>query len=198
MKNLPKHVGIAIIDDDEFFCKSLQAKFNIHPLIKVELICNSGDAFFKQYTGFPIHLILLDISMPHKNGIEVMMEMQQRKINIPVFVFSHLLYKEYVDQLHELGVKKCLKKGPLEILEQHIYDYFEIADTHNETLSNEELRMLMSICNECQLEQIADLMNKGKDVIKKRKASLARKLNIKNNDLQFLKWAIRNGYYDVG
>lgn len=198
MKTFPKHVGIAIIDDDEFFCKSIQSKFNTHPHLKVELICNSGDDFFKHYAGYPIHLILLDISMPKKNGIEVMTEMQQRKINLPVFVFSNLLYKEYVEQLYDLGVKKCLKKGPLEVLEQHIYDYFDIVEKNNEALSNEELRMLMSICDECQLEQIADIMNKGKDVIKKRKASLARKLNIKNNDLQFLKWAIRNGYYDVG
>ena len=127
-----------------------------------------------------------------------MKEIRQRKINIPVFVFSNLLYKEYVDQLYELGVKKCIKKGPLEILEQNIYEYFAICDPYEQSLGSEDLKMLLCICNENQLEQIADTMNKGKEVIKKRKSSLAKKLSIKNNDLQFLKWAIRNGYYDVG
>jgi DNA-binding NarL/FixJ family response regulator len=193
-----KHIGIAIIDDDQFFCKSLHSRFSRHNHLKIELICNSGDEFFKNYTNHAIHIILLDISMPQKNGVEVMREIRERKIDTPVFVFSALLYKEYVDQLYELGVKKCIKKGPLEILEQHISEYFELSDLQEQALSNEEVKMLLSICNEKQIEQIADLMNKGKEVIKKRKASLARKLCIKNNDLQFLKWAIRHGYYDLG
>ncbi len=198
MTNSSTHINIAIIDDDQFFCKSLHKRFQLHPHLKIELICNSGDEFFKHYTEHAIHVILLDINMPQKNGIEVMKEIKQRKINIPVFVFSVLLYKEYIDQLHELGVKKCIKKGPLEILEQNIYEYFSVCDAHDQSLSTEDLKLLLCVCNENQLEQIADTMNKGKEVIKKRKSSLAKKLSIKNNDLQFLKWAIRNGYYDVG
>lgn len=198
MINSQKHIGIAVIDDDQFFCKSLYSGFCRHNQLKIELICNSGDYFFEHYINYPIHLILLDISMPHKNGIEVMREIRQRKIDTPVFVFSNLLYKEYVDQLYELGVKKCIKKGPLQILEHHIKEYFELEENRDESLSDEELKMLLSICNENQLEQIADMMNKGKEVIKKRKASLAKKLSIKNNDLQFLKWAVRHGYYDLG
>lgn len=196
--NSKTHINVAIIDDDQFFCKSLFIRFHLHKHLKIELICKSGDEFFEHYTDHAIHVILLDISMPQKNGIEVMKEIRQRKINIPVFVFSNLLYKEYVDQLYELGVKKCIKKGPLEILEQNIYEYFAVSDQYDPGLATEDLKMLLCICNENQLEQIADVMNKGKEVIKKRKSSLAKKLNIKNNDLQFLKWAIRNGYYDVG
>jgi DNA-binding NarL/FixJ family response regulator len=198
MSHPQKHIGIAVIDDDEFFCRSLQARFSTHGYMKVELACNSGAEFFRQYMQHPIHLVLLDIAMPQRNGVEVMRELRERKIELPVFVFSNLLYKEYVDQLLELGVKHCIRKGPLEVLEQHISEYFNIKENRNHTLSPEEFKMLISICNEKHLDQIADTMNKGVDVIKKRKASLARKLSIKNNDLQFLKWAIRNGYYDVG
>jgi DNA-binding NarL/FixJ family response regulator len=198
MNETPKHIGIAVIDDDQLFCKSLHARFQLHSHLKVELIAHSGKEFFQKYANHPIHIILLDISMPHQNGIEVMQEINKRKINIPVFVFTNLLYKEYIDQLHELGVKKCIKKGPLETLEQNIYEFFDIRDKQHQSLSKEEYKMLISICDENHLDQIADTMNKGKEVIKKRKASLAKKLSIKNNDLQFLKWAIRNGYYDVG
>ena len=190
-------MNLALIDDDPMFCSSISAAFKMHTRLRFVLMCNSGKEFFAQYQKYELDLILLDFVISQKNGMEIMREMTEKGIGIPVIVFSNYLYKEYADQFYELGVKRVIRKSSPELLEKEILNYFKDNGKENAftKLSEEEFILLQLICEEKSISEIAELINKSEISVKKKKTTLAFKLKIGNSDIQFLKLAIKFGYY---
>src|SRR4030095_8799262 len=60
----------------------------------------------------PPHLIVLDINMPLKDGIECLTEIRSnRKFdNTPVFMFSTSTYKHDIDKTYEIGANLYIPK----------------------------------------------------------------------------------------
>jgi CheY-like chemotaxis protein len=70
-----------------------------------------------EYTGSPVpDIILLDLKLPHKDGFEVLEEIQANRnlAKIPVFIFTEHATEDNINRLLHLGAKYILPK-PLEL-----------------------------------------------------------------------------------
>ena len=70
-----------------------------------------------------INLILLDIVMPGKSGIETLMEMRKNKLgeNVPVIMLTNQSEENYINEAKKLGIAGYIVKSaatPSEVLDE--------------------------------------------------------------------------------
>lgn len=84
---------------------------------RVDLVSNGQDAIMK-FIENEYDLVILDIQMPEKNGIEAMKEMrlilQERRMNIPIIAFTAYALKDEELKLREAGFDDYISK-PVEL-----------------------------------------------------------------------------------
>jgi CheY-like chemotaxis protein len=83
---MPKPETILIVDDDRL----TQATFKL--LLEIEgynvLLAEDGEEALALLEAHEIDVVLLDVLMPNKDGIETLIEMKRRRPRLPVFVVS--------------------------------------------------------------------------------------------------------------
>jgi len=120
--NPDKKYKVIIVDDDDFLVNMYALKFG-NSDIGVEA-CKSGEELLeklKKPAG--INLILLDIVMPGKSGIETLMEMRKSKLgeNIPVIMLTNQSEENYINEAKKLGIAGYIIKSaaiPSEVLDE--------------------------------------------------------------------------------
>ena len=91
--------NILVVDDDKEIVKAIE----IYLERKDYLILKAydGEEALKQIENNEVNLIILDIMMPNKDGIETLKEIRKSK-NIPVILLS--AKSEDIDKIHGLNV----------------------------------------------------------------------------------------------
>lgn len=72
--------------------------------------CNGQEALKVIDENRDINVIITDINMPIMNGLDMIKEMHNKGIDIPVIVMSAHTETDYLDKAKELGVKEYLLK----------------------------------------------------------------------------------------
>jgi DNA-binding NarL/FixJ family response regulator len=191
-----------LIDDDLFYCKSLEKYFEANDLINIIGYFTQSDSITKQtLQNLNFNCILLDMNMPSKNGIQMMQSFLEWNIEIPVFVCTSFLNKEYTEQFHQMGVKHCIKKEMPNKLEETLLAILlpaainedknlnsKTLEINSQIISLKEQYLIILICEEKNLKAIADQLNLSAEAIKKQKSQLAKKLGIPNTTTSFYKF----------
>ena len=77
---------VSVVDDDEQVRDSLVALIQSMDL---DVECySSGREFLDKYSAFAPGCVVLDLRMPHINGLEVINELSARQINVPIIMIS--------------------------------------------------------------------------------------------------------------
>jgi len=109
---------LVIVDDSVMILKHAEAILRKSGLGLDILTCQSGDELMRICRQQPVDIVLLDIVMPRKSGMEVLKEIKQdaqlRKID--VLMFSSLSDKETLRDCFELGAADYIAK-PIDDLE---------------------------------------------------------------------------------
>ena len=118
---------ILIVEDDEVLADVLQKKLELRGN-KVFCIAQ-GDRALAEVRGKNPDLVLLDINLPGKNGLQILSELKQDEAlkKIPVIVISNSGEKVEVEKIKELGAADHLVKAnfvPEELLEK-VNRFFE-------------------------------------------------------------------------
>ncbi|MBI5315339.1 MAG: response regulator [Nitrospirae bacterium] len=103
--------SILIIDDDDSLRDSLRRTLHREGYIIIE--ASEGGRGLKQLERQPVDLILLDMFMPDKDGLETIMELRRTHPGIRVIAMSGGGFKGTVDVLPvatKLGVRRTLSK----------------------------------------------------------------------------------------
>lgn len=103
--------SILIIDDDESLRASMRRTLRKEEYTIIE--ASEGRQGMKQLERSPADLILLDMFMPDKDGLETIMELRRTHPGIRVIAMSGGGFKGTVDVLHiakKLGVRRTLSK----------------------------------------------------------------------------------------
>lgn len=102
---------ILIIEDDEAIAQIYKIALT-HRNHNAEIAIDGIEGVNKAKELHP-KLILLDIMMPRKNGVEVIEELKadQTTKNIPIFVLSNLVDLEMIDKMKQNGALKYLVKS---------------------------------------------------------------------------------------
>ena len=83
---MPKVETVLIVDDDRL----AQATFKL--LLELEhynvLLAEDGDEALALLETHEIDVVMLDVLMPNKDGLDTLIEMKRRRPHLPVFVVS--------------------------------------------------------------------------------------------------------------
>ena len=102
--------NILIVDDDALFRESL-ARNLAHSNFGIEEVCDGQAALNRLQNGALPDLVLLDWKMPGMNGIEVLDQLRENGIRVPVLFLTVLS-----DQTYE---EAALQVGAIDFVEKH-------------------------------------------------------------------------------
>ena len=158
-------------------------------------------------------VILLDISLPDKNGLEVLKQIRAEKIKIPILVLSIHSEDQYAVRIFRAGgdgymEKNCTQEELVNavkvVLSKRKYISGKVAEkmaallgdnTHkelHEIISDRELQVMKMIASGKTVSDIADELSLGVATISTYRARLLEKMHMANN-AELTHYAIENG-----
>jgi two-component system nitrate/nitrite response regulator NarL len=202
------------VDDHPIVLDGIKSHLGAQPEFEVVGDATNGqEALRKAKLTLP-DVVLMDISMPHMNGLEAMVQLRKQVPDAKVLVLSMHDNKEYISQIIRVGARGYLLKdcSPAELVSAikavHAGEvYFspavsrmlveEVVDAKTSTASSPSLtereKQVLSLIAEGLLnKQIADKLGIGVRTIETHRERVMRKLDI-HTVAGLTKYAIAQG-----
>jgi two-component system, NarL family, nitrate/nitrite response regulator NarL len=216
-KEKPKKIRLLLVDDHPIVLDGIKSHLCAQPDFEVVGDATNGqDALRKAKLTLP-DVVLMDISMPHMNGIEAMINLRKQVPNAKVLILTMHDSKEYIAQVVRSGARGYLLKdsAPAELVGAikavHAGEvYFspsvskvlieEMADGNKRSLdapvppplTDREREVLSLIAEGLLNKQIADRLGIGVRTIETHRERIMRKLDI-HTVAGLTKYAIARG-----
>lgn len=173
---------------------------------------NFGEVLEKLYS-FDFDVVLLDISMPGRNGLEILQEIKKIKPNIHVLILSIYPEEQYAIRMMKLGASGYLNKTSSseelikaitkvaqggKVVSSNMLDKLtrNYSDNNNiplhEKLSARELSVVLLISSGMKISEIAKELSLSPKTISSYRQRILSKLNLKNTS-EIIRYAIREG-----
>lgn len=195
-------VRIIIADDHAIFREGLKQVIETTVDMTVADEASNGQELLHKVQNNDYDMAILDITMPGRNGLDVLVELKNIKPKLPVLVmsmhpeeqFALRAYKsgasgyltksspstELLDALHKLSLgKKYVSSGLAESLVNGLSDVSQNDLQHS--LSNREYQVMSLIGSGKTVGKIADELALSVKTVSTYRAHILRKLNMKNN-----------------
>ena len=99
IKNKQKNIMILLAEDEELF-QEIISQYVDSIGLKMTIV-NNGKQCIKELMNNPYDLILMDIEMPEKNGLETTREIRKRGIKTPIIAVTSNTWRE--DEIKSLN-----------------------------------------------------------------------------------------------
>ena len=111
-------IRVLIADDHQIVRAGLIQFIDEHGDIKVVAEASSGDEVIRLVRDNALDVVVLDISMPHKNGIDTLHALRRTHPQLPVLMLSGFAEKHYAVNLLRAGASGYVAKDapPSEII----------------------------------------------------------------------------------
>ena len=198
-------IKIAIADDHKIFRKGLIVSLRHYSQLKFVLEAENGQQLLEGLEAAKPDVILMDLRMPIKDGIETTKYISEKYPHIHVIVLSMHEEEKYVLHLMENGANGYLlkssdpleiKKAIVEVMEKGYYlsNYvnrilLKKAHTKNQAaisldkvveITDKEKEVLLHICLEYTSQQIGEKMGISARTVESIKEKLMEKCGSKN------------------
>ncbi len=211
-------IKIVIADDHTLFLDSLKVMLSTKEEISVIGTANDGKQLLELIQNTTPDIVLMDISMPHMNGIEATKIIRREYPNIKVVALSMFQQKNYIVQMVNLDVHGYILKD--EKAEnfvkaiQKIYNggqFFSkgVLDTASKEegkeqtprelpkLSKREREVLLHLTKGDSSEKVAEQLGITINTIKTFRRNIRKKLGINNDqNINLIAYAIKIGLID--
>ena len=107
---MAEKIKILMADDSKNILNGVSDFISEEEDMKIEKTCTDGDEALKEIENAAFDLLLLDLSMPKKNGFEVLQVLNEKKLNIPVLVFTNYSQQDFINLARKLGAKGLISK----------------------------------------------------------------------------------------
>lgn len=193
---------VAIADDHKIFCDSLEALINDFDGFHVTWTVQAGDKAIEmfQQPGDHPKILLLDINMPGKNGIEVAEWLFQNNIAIDVLALTMENDDNSILRMLQYGIKGYLLKNvsaeellnALQAVVKYGFYYTplitkqisqQISKKNTGTipeLKDREKELLQYMCTDMSYTEIAGKMFLSESTVDTYRAKLFEKFDVKN------------------
>jgi DNA-binding NarL/FixJ family response regulator len=104
-------VGVLICDDSEALRALLRAVIGLRPSLRVVGEAGDGNAAIVEATRLQPDIILLDLAMPRRTGLEALPELRLVAPEAKIIVFSGFSTASVAEEVIELGAARYLSKG---------------------------------------------------------------------------------------
>lgn len=214
MSKVKDKIEIIIADDHMMIREGLKQLLELDGTMKVIAEANDGEECLNLLNK-KIHpdIILLDINMPKKNGIEVLEYIKQNKIPVKVLILTVHNEVEYLLKAVDIGIDGYLLKDSsydelkeaidviisgntyiqpslLPALNESMEDY-ALDKEKIEWLTKRELDVLRLISKGCSNKKISDELTISERTVKNHISHIFRKIDVKDRT-QAAVFAIRN------
>ena len=211
--------NIIIVDDHLIFRQGLKSLMTLENIANIIGEASNGIELLKLLTQLKPDLVLMDIDMPHMNGLEATEKALELMPDLKIIAFSMFSDEEYYYKMIDRGVKGfILKTCGINELETAIKNvmmgdsYFSnellrkiinnFGHANNakplmhENLTEREVEILQQICLGLSTEEIAEKLYISPKTVKSHKSNLLEKTVCKNTPALIL-FAIKNKLVEI-
>lgn len=203
---------IALTDDHEIVREGLKKIITKQSDMQVVAEASSAEELNAILDEQQIDLLMLDISMPGKSGLDFVVEVKNRFPKIKVLIFSIYPDEKFAKRAINIGadgyisknakpseiinaIRKIEKGGKYvktELMEEFLFRPAKSAGMlPHEILSNREFEVLRLLAQGSKITQIADSLGLSVNTIASYKTRLQDKLNLKST-AELIRYAIDN------
>jgi DNA-binding NarL/FixJ family response regulator len=183
---------IIIIEDDLMYAKALQLRLERACNCKVVKIYHDGLSFLNDMKNLSADFIIIDYELPDTNGSEIMQQIQESGMQIPVILITTYKFPEYIESIGAEGALAYVEKKEIGTICDIILGK-NYSNHTDHSLSVADYELLIAIVTLPLNKDLAYRFNVGIEAIKKRKAKLSIKLGIRNNRDAFKVFVQQNG-----
>lgn len=213
---LKKKLNIIVTDDHPIVTKSLKEIFNDFQNISNINSANDGDELLDLMKKKSVDIVILDINMPGKDGIEVASIIKKNYKKTKVIILSSFISSEYVNQCYKIKVDAYINKSAStneiiegikivikgekyyssdvkDILLNNFINQDQLNKDHikNNGLSIREVEILKLICKSKNYKQIAESLFISENTVRKHRYNLMIKTNC-HNTADIYEYAIKH------
>jgi len=205
-------IKVLIADDHALIRKGLKQLLDDTEELRVTGEAESGNEAFRMAQTGEFDVVLLDISMPDKHGIDVLKQIKDSQPQLPVLMLSMHPEEQYALRSMKAGAAGYLNKqsAPAQLVtairqvaKGKKYISSELAEQLAEglsqgyqellhqTLSNREYQTLCLMAQGKKLSEMADIMSLSPKTISVYRSRLLEKMKLKTN-AEAIHYAINN------
>jgi two-component system, NarL family, invasion response regulator UvrY len=207
---------IVIVDDHAIVRKGLRQILADAPEMAVTAECADGQELLRQLEKEQFDLVLLDISMPGRNGIDLLKQVKGMRPDLPVLILSMHPEEQYAIRALKSGASGYITKesAPDELVKAirkvssgGVYVSSALAERlalalgsegarlPHESLSDREYQILCLIASGRTVKEIAEHLSLSVKTISTYRTRMLAKMRMKSN-AELSTYAIRNGLVD--
>lgn len=212
-----KKINLILADDHQLFREGLHALLNRFSELKVVSEVENGDALMDAILKYQPDIVLSDISMPGKTGIEVCAQITQKFPKVKFIMLSMYNNEAFFTNSLKAGAKGFLSKEvPKEELIGAIKTVYNGGEYYDKKISNvlikeyigqitksdsshqspsllsaREKEIIKLVAESYTNSEIADMLMISIRTVNAHKNNIMRKLNLKSN-VDIVKYAVVN------
>ncbi len=193
---------ILITDDHQIFREGMKHFINREVDMKVCCEASSGEEAIQLIMDHNVDVVILDIGLPGRNGLDVLHDIRKQKPKLPVLVFSMYPEENYAVRAFKAGADGYLSKDSFdtELIEavrtvsQHKkYITSSIAeklaseisnpkdDLPHHFLSDRELEVAKLIAGGKSIKEISSLLNLSPNTVNTYRKRVLSKMSLRSN-----------------
>jgi DNA-binding NarL/FixJ family response regulator len=206
-------IRVIIVDDHAVVRKGLAQILEETEDIVVTDEASSGDELLHKIQNYKYDVVLLDISMPGKDGLNTLKEIKQLKPDLPVIIFTVFPEEQYAIRVLKAGAAGYINKQsePEEIITAirrvsagRKYISPVLADLLassvssdgksplHDTLSDREFQVMCYIANGKTISDIAKELDLSVNTVSTYRIRILEKMKLKSN-AELTHYAVKNG-----
>ena len=202
-----------IADDHILMREGIKQLLEFDGKIEVIAEANDGEECLEKLKTVKPEVLLLDINMPKKNGIEVLKSIRNQNLKVKVLILTVHTEIEYLLKAVDIGVDGYilkdsesaeLKRAIMTVLEGESYIQSSLIPALNsrliardvdkekiDSLTKRELEVLVQVANGMFNKEIANTLNISERTVKNHLSNIFRKIEVSDRT-QAAVFAIKN------
>lgn len=206
-------IRVMLADDHVLMREGIRQLLEFDGTIDVVAEANDGEECLEKIETAKPQVLLLDINMPKKNGIEVLEEIKKRNINVKVLILTVHDEVEYLLKAVDIGVEGYilkdsesmeLKKAINAVINGENYIQPKLIPSLNKrlvsrdndkdkinSLTSRELEVLVQVANGMFNKEIATSLNISERTVKNHISNIFKKIDVSDRT-QAAVFAIKN------
>lgn len=209
-------INILIADDHPIVRRGLKQIVQDEKDMKVIFEASNSDEVIKGLCESKVDLVLLDISMPGKSGLDLLLDLKNQFADIPVLILSAMPEEAYAKRVIKMGASGYIhKESAPELLVPAIRRVIQgkryissklaeilasdLTESENEILheqlSEREFEVLLLIGKAKTPSEIAKTLHLGVTTVSTYRARILEKMKMKNNS-ELIQYCFRHKLID--
>lgn len=206
-------IRVVLADDHILIREGIRQLLEFDGSISIVGEANDGDECIEKLLNTKPDVLLLDVNMPKKNGIEVLEEIKNRNIDVKVLILTVHNETEYLLKAVDIGVdgyilkdskSSELKKAISTVLDGEQYIQPSLIPALNnrlisrdedkdkiDSLTKRELEVLIQVANGMFNKEIANSLNISERTVKNHISNIFKKIDVSDRT-QAAVFAIKN------